>query len=113
MSSSNEKPVNFFEGMKEKDKANFTKLPKDKQGDLIAAAINQKISSVMNRQIASATIAGMDNVIENLYDDYVSRIDVCQDAEGRDNMIDNLLGYIRKEYLRLQVNRKNQEVKPE
>ena len=107
------KDQTFFDGMSKKDKRNFQKLPIEKQREVISGAIMQKISTVMTREIAKATIAGMDNVIETLYNEHVSLIDVCQDPEERDNLIDKLLGYIRKEYLRIQVNRKNQEVKPE
>lgn len=83
-------------------KRKFNKLPDDKKKELVSARIAQEVSGVLNKHIALSFIQGVNLEKKAIYEKYVKEIDELPvDSEDRNNKINELLSYIRLEYLRI------------
>lgn len=98
-------------------KRKFNKLPDDKKKELVSAAIQREVSGVLNKHIALSFIQGANFEKKEIYEKYVKEIDeFLIGSEDRNNKIEELLSYIRLEYLRIvqqeqEKEKKNQEEK--
>lgn len=91
---------NIFKNREQKRK--FNKLPDDKKKDLMTATIAKEVSGVLNKHIALSFIQGVNLEKKAIYEKYVKEIDELPDcSEDRNNKINELLSYIRLEYLRI------------
>lgn len=107
---------NIFKGMNRKQKREFDKLDSDKKSEILQAAIVDKVSGTMATEIAKAMISGMELEREQLYNNYVSKIQEIYDSRDGDiryakksiDEIGRLLSYLRVEHLKyIQKQKKN------
>lgn len=98
-------PTNMFSRITKKDIEEFSKLSNEKKAEVIQSAVQEKVSEVMNSEIAKAIITGAELERERIYKRYVSKVDECLESDATDNdeldsYIDDLLSYIRMEHLK-------------
>ena len=100
---------------KERRKFNkeYAKLPKETQHEVLQAELMEKLSPAMNKAITEAMISGINLAFEQLYEDFVSKIDSSVTVEGAKILQDELLSAIRKRYVEIQAKKSMEEVKKE
>lgn len=65
----------------------------------IKEALIKKIEPVFTKQIVKSMIAGSNLVWEEIYNDYVAKIDATKDSETRNRAISEMLCRIREKHL--------------
>ena len=103
---------------KQKRKFNkeFSKLPKETQHEVLQAELMGKLSPAMNKALTEAMISGINLAFEQLYEDFVSKIDVyikSGDTEKELEVTENLLSAIRKRYVEIQAKKAKNEIEKE
>lgn len=92
----------FFDNMNRKQKRKFNKLSPDEQAPIIEAELIQKVSPIMADQIAKSMITGMDILWQQLFEDYVKKIDEAKDDDV-DYWVNTLISTIRTQHLRIEA----------
>lgn len=84
----------------DKSKKEFASLPPESKAKIIEAAIIEKTSGVMAREIAKGIIRGTELEQEHIYNEFVSKIDSFKiDSVEWIDAVDKLLSYIRVKHL--------------
>lgn len=97
--------MSLFESMNRKQRRKFQKMKPEEQAHLIEAAMMQKISPVMSKEITKAMITGTNLVWEQLYSEFVEKMDFTTSDVEYDELINQLLSLIRTQYLRIQADK--------
>ncbi len=101
---------------KERRKFNkeFAKLPQETQHEVLQAELMEKISPAMNKALTEAMISGINLAFEQLYEDFVIKIDEASnlgETHKESALCENLLSAIRKRYVEIQAKKAMGEVK--
>lgn len=86
--------------MNRKQKRGFKKLSEDEKSEFIKTEIVSKVSPIMSREIANATVNGIYIERERLYSHYVKPIDEADTEEEKERFINELLGFLREEHVK-------------
>lgn len=93
---------NIAKGWNRKQKREFNQMSPEKKGEVIQAAVVQKLAPVMGQEIAKAMITGMKLEREDVYQKFVKNIDDYYNANEmgeRELEIEKLLSYFRMAHL--------------
>lgn len=86
--------------MNRKQKRGFNKLSEDEKSELIKSEIVNKVSPIMSREIANATVNGIYIERDRLYNHYVKPIDESDTEEEKTRLVNELLGFLREEHVK-------------
>lgn len=92
---------NSFSHMNRAQRRKFDSLPVEQKAEAIQAAVIENAKKPMADAVARAMIHGMAFAGEQIYQNYVTRIDSAEIAQDeREREIDNLLSFLRVAHLK-------------
>lgn len=86
--------------MNRNQKRRFNKLSEDEKSEFIKSKILSKVSPIMSREIANATVNGIYIERDRLYNHYVKLIDEADTEEEKTRLVNELLGFLREEHVK-------------